>query len=166
MKYSESMFQGPCYQQPQALCSRAHTGFRPVALCRRREEEEEEGRRRMRRRMRSLTSDYSHFCFLAGVITLCWTLWSSLYSNNEVSSWWMSIIIWTFDASCQGVHQKKLCKLLQRAQRPFVPHFLYWSLKSFQPFGSPLEEMEKHTNTVLLMVMGEHLCLQSPKSYQ
>lgn len=56
-------------------------GFRPVALCIGREKEE---RRMRRRRKRSFTSDYSYLCSLVRVITLCWTLWNSLYSNDKV----------------------------------------------------------------------------------
>lgn len=63
----------------------------------------------------------------------------------------------TFDIRLFG---QKLYELPQRAQRLFVLHFLQWALKPFQPIGSLLEEMGKHTKdkyTVLLMVMGEYL---------
>lgn len=66
-----------------------------------------------------------------------------------------------------SVHQKKLCELLQREQRPFAPHFLHWSLKSFQPFGSHAGGNGKACKTAsFLMVMGEYLCRQMLKLYQ
>lgn len=79
------------YQQPQALCRPAHTGFRPVAPCRRREQSSSSSRRRRRRgrrrrwgkrRGRRGGGDHEHhsyFCLLAAVFKPCGTFKLSLW---------------------------------------------------------------------------------------
>lgn len=72
----------------------------------------------------------------------------------------------TFDAHISEFNQKRLCKLPQSNRGSFSLISFAAARRLFRPFGSPPEEVEKHTNRVLLKAMGDCLCLNLLKSYQ